>query len=114
MLIYNRYEVRWTLTIIALILIGIGLLLNKLTGGIIYSYCDKAKSKTTSNILIGIQWTTSILLAFILPNNILNNYIFFQKLYDDNELWIPLSMGVVLYTSLTTIGLFFNLALRDK
>lgn len=113
-LLYDRYEVRWTLTIITLILIGIALLLNKLTGGIIYKYLDKVKSKTTSNFLIGFQWATSLLLAFILPNNFLADYDFFHKLYDDNQLWIPVSMGVVLYTSLAIFGLVFSLTIKDK
>lgn len=113
-LLYDRYEVRWALTIITLILIGIALLLNKLTGGIIYKYLDKVKSKTTTNILLGIQWTTSVLLAFILPNNFLADYDFFRNLYNDNELWIPVSMGVVLYTSLVIFGLLFNLTIKDK
>ncbi len=112
--LYDRYQVRWTLAIITLILIGIALLLNKLTGGIIYRYLDNVKSKTTSNILLGIQWATSILLAFILPNNFLANYDFFHNLYDDNELWIPVSMGVVLYTSLAIFGLLFSLTFKDK
>jgi len=112
MFLYSRYEFRWTLTIITLLLLGIALLLNKLTGGIIYRYCDKLKSKTTSNILLGIQWTASILFAFILPNNYLIDFNLFNNLFENNELWIPVTMGFILYASLATLGLLFDLVIN--
>ena len=102
------------LIIITLIAVAIAQFLNKLTSGIIYGYLDKVKSKTTSNILIGIQWTTSVLLAFILPNFFFADYDFFQNLYDGNELWILVPRGVVLYTSLAIFGMIFSLTFKDK
>jgi len=97
-----------------LILICIALLLNKFTGGIIFRYLNNVKSRTISTILLIIQCTTSVLLAIILPNNFLVNHDSFLRLYNDNQLWIPVSMGVILYTSLAILGFLFGLIIKDK
>lgn len=105
----TNYEARWILAALVLVFLGIAVLINKITGGVIFSYLARVRSKDTSNFLLGFQWIFSALLALVLPNNFLDNIPFFQQLYTENEIWIPVSMVILLYTSLLIIGYIFGL-----
>lgn len=113
-LLYSRYEIRWILDFMFALIIGIALLLNFFTGGIVHKYKDKVNTDKTYFVLRGIQWTVSLFLAIILPNNYLKDYHFFRKLFNLNEYWIPITMGVILFTSLLVFGLIYNLILKNK
>jgi hypothetical protein len=51
----------------------------------------------------------SVILALLLPNNYLNEIDFVKKLYDENALWIPASMLILLFTLILSIGITFTL-----
>ncbi len=102
------YASRWILYLLVILLVSIAFLFNKITGGYLFRYMKKVRSRETANFLLAIQWIFSMLPALILPNNFLTGYRFFHDLYDKNEWWIPASMIGILCICLLTMGILFN------
>ncbi|MFZ4401873.1 MAG: hypothetical protein ACOYO1_17720 [Bacteroidales bacterium] len=106
------YEIRWGLALLSIILLSLAYLFNKLTAGYIFNFTEKIQNKKTTQFLLSLQWIISILLAFILPNNYLAEIRFFQDVYSENQLWIPVSMIGVFCTTLIIIGFIFNILIK--
>ena len=103
------YETKFGLFIFAAIVAILVLALYLLTGGFIFKYIKKIKSKDTQQFLYGFHLITSLLLALILPNNFLNNFNYFHNLFDKNTLWIPASMIGIFFILLIIIGIILNI-----
>jgi len=95
--------------LMTLILGFLARLINKLMRGYIFKYLDIIDPEKNLPGLLTFHWIGSLLLAVILPNNLLNNYIFFQILFEKDEFWIPVTMLCVFFTSLIIIGLLLNI-----
>lgn len=88
---------------------GLMYLTKILSDTFLYKYLNHIKSKLVVNVLLGFHWTTSIVLAFILPEY-LTKYSFFKLIFDDSEFWMYLVTLGLFFIFLIIISLLFNLA----
>ncbi|MEI8202993.1 MAG: hypothetical protein WCH34_08275 [Bacteroidota bacterium] len=107
---HSYIQLKWGLIIFTVILIILGYVFYKLTGGYIFKYSNKIKSEQTAQFLIGAQWVISVISALYLPNNLLSNIKFFHDTFEKNTLWIPVSMIVILGLTLLIIGILINIS----
>jgi hypothetical protein len=105
----NDPRVRIFLFSIALLIIGLSYLTKILSDNFLYNYLNSFKSKFAINVLVGLHWTISVLLACILPDY-LTNYNFFKHIFEDSEIWMYLTTLCVFFISLIVVGSILNLA----
>jgi hypothetical protein len=105
----NDPRIRVFLFSIALLIVGLSYLTKILSDNFLYNYLDNFKSKFTINVLVGLHWTISVLLACILPDY-LTNYNFFKHIFEDSEIWMYLTTLCVFFISLIVVGSILNLA----
>jgi hypothetical protein len=105
----NDPRIRVFLFGIALLILGLCYLTKILSDNFLYKYLDYLKSKFTINVLVGLHWTTSVVLGCILPDY-LTKYNFFKRIFEDSEVWMYLTTLSVFFISLIVVGSILNLA----
>jgi hypothetical protein len=105
-------EVSFWVTVVVLIMLGVGYIGLRLTKGLIVGYLKADINDTLKGILLLIQGLGSLILALALPNNYLNGFTFFDSLYKESELWIAASIFILLLLFLITFGTFFSWIFR--
>ncbi len=108
----TRSETKFWLSIVLLFVFGLGYLSLKLTKGYSAGYLKSEISGVLKLTLMLIQGFGSLLLALILPNNYLMEVDFFNQLYEKNDLWIALSILVLLILILILSGSIFTVFTR--
>lgn len=98
---------------IFLYLVGITLLLgllflNKISKNRIMGFRKAEINDRVKTALVVIQSAGSLLLAFILPNNYLNTFDSIRRMYEENQMWIPVSMIVLLLFFMALFGAVFT------
>lgn len=105
-------ETRLWVSVVALIVLGLGYLGFKLTRGFIGGYLKARIGDNVKSTLIGIHGFGSVILALMLPNNYLVELDFFRELYAQSELWIAASILTLLFIFLLLFGAVFTLLTR--
>jgi hypothetical protein len=106
LLLYSRGN-PFTYVLLAVLILAFGLVF-WLTKGIAFGYSNSKLSENSKSTVGAIQIITSLVLALALPNNYLINFPFFKSLFEKNELWIPVSMFVLLVIFITIFGLLLS------
>lgn len=107
-------QTRFWLSVVILIILGLGYLGFKLTKGFIGGYLKADIAHNLKITLLMIHGFLSLILALILPNNYLNDIDFIGNLYKQNELWIAFTVMILLFTFLLLFGSFFTLLTKKK
>jgi hypothetical protein len=110
-LLLHYYRIKWAITLVGLLILSLAFLFNKITGGYIFRYSEEVVPEKKARFLLGLQWIASLLSAVSLPNNFLSRIPYFRRLFEENELWIPVSMILILLLSLLFWGVLFHAAL---
>lgn len=95
--------------IIALAFIGLTIGAIFITKGLIYKYVARIKSDSAIFLLTRIHFITSLLLGFFLPNNYLNQFSAINLYYEENGIWIFVSIFLVFIISFIIIGILLNI-----
>lgn len=115
MLVYfAKAETRFWGTVVIFIIIGIGYLGSKATRGYAIGYLTTNISDDGKKALLFIHGFASLIAALALPNNFLNKIGFFETLYEENELWIAVSVILLLFSFLVIIGTVFTLIAKKS
>jgi uncharacterized membrane protein len=93
----------WLYVIFAIVLI-IALLSYILTGGYAFRYFKLIDNEKVAIRLLSLHLIISFLLGLGLPNNLLDQYEFFRKAYEENQMWIPFSMLTIIFIFIMLIG----------
>jgi hypothetical protein len=93
---------------------GLGYLCFKMTRGLIGGYLRADIGDNLKGALILIHGFVSVILAFILPNNYLNEISFIKELYEQNGLWIAFSILILTFLFLLIFGSLFTLLTRPR
>ncbi|MBI3135082.1 MAG: hypothetical protein HYZ14_10460 [Bacteroidetes bacterium] len=96
-----------------LIAVGLGYVANIITNGLSFGYQKIPIGNTFKATLTTIHVFGSIVTAFVLPNNYLNKFDYFHKLYEQNGLWIPASMLVIFFVLVLVVGIFATLLAKQ-
>lgn len=112
-ILYLHFETKLIIATLGALIFGLVLVVNKYTGGHGNKYVTKIESNKRAQLLIKIQWGLAIFSALMLPNNLLNRILFVANLYYKNELWIPVSMLIVLIFALICLGILFNFGITQ-
>jgi len=105
-------EINYWILLFLVICVAIGWLINKITKGFWFDYQKAEIKNIAKTILTSIHVFGSLILAFYLPNNFLNQFDYFRILYNENGNWIGVSVIVVLFLLLLIIGIFLSLLIR--
>ena len=95
-----------------LVMFGLGCLVFILNQRHIMRYLLADLSAELMTFLIVFHFVGSLISSLVLPNNFLVQSQFFNELYASNDLWIPLSMVIILFSFLYIIGFSLSLLCR--
>ena len=98
--------------IVFLLIAALGYLANKATRGYAIGYFKYKISEGVKLTLIVVQGPGSLILALMLPNNYLNEIDSVRKLYEQNELWIAVTILTLLFTFIILFGTIFTLVVQ--
>ena len=104
MLLINNLTADFWVSMVILLVSGLGYLSFKLSRGFVMNYLKADLSAALMTLVIVFHFVGSFIMGLILPNNVLVDIGFFQQLYNHNELWIPVSMLALIFLFITTIG----------
>ena len=113
LVIFIRHETKFWLTIVIVFILGLLYLANKLTKGITIGYLKYKMNDRIKNALFFIHGSCSLILALALPNNYLNEISFFKRLYEENEIWIAVSILILLFSFVVIFGTMFTLTVKQ-
>jgi hypothetical protein len=91
-----------------LAVIGVVFGLNWISGGRILKYLTNPKDKTTAVTMSGIHIFLSLFVALFIPNNVLTEIDFFNKLFQSNKDWVPATMLIILMFNVVILGFIFS------
>jgi len=111
LLIQNLSTEFW-LSLVLLLVFGIGYLSFKLSQRFVMRYLQTDLSAAIMTAVIVFHFVGSFVMGLILPNNFLIELDFFHWLYNQSELWIPVSMLALIFLFITTIGSFWSIICR--
>lgn len=83
-----------------------------ITKGFAFNYMRRILNPDFSKIVGGVHVVLSIIFGSILPNNFLNEIKWINNLYNQSDLWIPISMALITLLLLITIGSVISLFLK--
>ena len=101
-----KQEIRITLFILLLVVLGIGFIVKKL---VLFKYLDYINSKLITTFLIVIQLGLSLLLALIIPERYLIDSDFFYDLFQDSGVWVNIVSLLIFLLSIIVIGFIIDL-----
>ena len=104
MLLINNLTADFWVSMVILLVSGLGYLSFKLSRGFVMNYLKADLSAALMTLVIVFHFVGSFIMGLVLPNNVLVDIGFFQQLYNHNELWIPVSMLALIFLFITTIG----------
>jgi hypothetical protein len=105
-------ETKFWVSTILLLIVALGYLSSIATKGLTSGYLKTRINDNLKNALVVIHGLGPLLIALILPNNYLNEIDFFQELYESNQLWIPISIVMLLLIFIILFGTVFTLLTR--
>lgn len=114
LLYFVSTEVRLWTGIVYIFLILICFISFRITKGFMVGYVKSKINGIFKLLMLIVHGLGSLILAFILPNNYLNKLDFFNALYEQNGLWIPASIIVILFMLMLLIGSFFTFLTNRK
>ena len=110
LLLYTRRN-PFTLVLLIIVVIAFGLVFWA-TRGISFGYTKSKLSDNARSTFLAIHIILSLVLSLALPNNYLKNFSFFESLYTQNEIWIPISMFLLLVFFVTIFGFILSILFR--
>ena len=112
MLVLVSPETKFWGGIVLLLIAALGYLANKATRGYAIGYMQYNINGNVRSVLMFVQGFGSLILALMLPNNYLNEIDSLKNLYEENELWIAVSIFALLFTFILLFGTLFTLVVR--
>ena len=100
----NTFTINLWISLIIPLIVGLGYLSFKLSRRFVMNYLKADLSAALMTLVIVFHFLGSFIMGLVLPNNVLVDIGFFQRLYDYNELWIPVSMLALIFLFIATIG----------
>jgi hypothetical protein len=98
--------------IVFLLIAALGYLAVKATRGYAIGYTKYKISGGVMATLVFVPGFGSLMLALMLPNNYFNEIDSVRELYEQNELWIAVTIITLLFTFIILFGTIFTLAAR--
>jgi hypothetical protein len=114
LLFFASAETRFWASMVFLPVAALGYLGHRLTKGFAGGYSKANLGANLKGALFIIHGLSSLVLALILPNNYLVRIDFFRKLYQESELWIAVSILILLFMFLLAVGALFTILTKRK
>ncbi|MFT4545431.1 MAG: hypothetical protein ACI9EQ_001905 [Bacteroidia bacterium] len=100
--------------VIMVFFIILGFVMNKLTGGFVFGYTKSHLSDKWKAYVLVFHCFGALAVGVILPNVVLDRFVYFQQLFEQDKTMIPISMVVGVVVLFLVFGVALSLLFRRK